>query len=182
MVEVLSKVASVNFRTYSSEAQAEVSMRGFGENSSGRVLVLVDGRRLNNPDMQTINWLSVPLSDVERIEVLQGASSVRYGNNAVAGVINIITKQAKKGVTSSSSLSAGLNGENRESFSVNIGGERSGLLASAEHYGTQGHRERSAYRSASASVRGYFDLSDTLTLNAGASLNDVNYQMPGACN
>ena len=179
LVEALESVAGISFRSYSSDAQAEISMRGFGENSFGRVLVLVDGRRQNSPDMQTINWLSIPLADVERVEVVQGASSVRYGNNAVGGVVNIITTKAKKGTSSATSLSVGSFGENREQFSVNVGGDRSGIVASAEHYGTDGYRDRSGYRSASASVRGYTDLTGSLTLNAGAALNDVFYEMPG---
>ncbi len=179
LVEALESVAGISFRSYSSDAQAEISMRGFGENSFGRVLVLVDGRRQNNPDMQTINWLSIPLADIERVEVVLGASSVRYGNNAVGGVVNILTRQAKNGTTSATSLTVGSFGENREQFSVNVGGDRSGIVTSAEHYGTDGYRDRSGYRSASASVRGFMDLTDSLTLNAGAILNDVFYEMPG---
>jgi iron complex outermembrane receptor protein len=180
VVEVLERAAGVSFRSYSGEAQAEISMRGFGENSSGRVLVLVDGRRLNNPDMQTIDWLSVPLADVERVEILQGASSVRYGNSAVGGVVNIITKKPSAGTKSTASLSAGSFGENRQTFSVDASGERGGVVASAEHYGTEGYRERSGYRSANASVRGTFDATDQLSLSAGIAMADVFYEMPGA--
>lgn len=177
--EALARTAGVVFRSTSSEAQAEISMRGFGENSSGRVLVLVDGRHLNNPDMQAINWLAVPLADVERIEVLHGASSVRYGSGAVGGVVNIITKQARKGMASEAGLSVGSFGENRQRYSLDIGGERAGITASAEQYGTDGYRDRTGYRSAAAAVRGYFDIADALTLTAGASLSDVFYEMPG---
>ena len=96
LVELLSRQAGLNFSSYSNEAQAQVSLRGFGENSFGRVLVLVDGRRLNNPDMQGLNWLAIPLESIERIEILHGPGSVLYGNNAIGGVINIITKTPNK--------------------------------------------------------------------------------------
>ena len=56
-------------------ADAEIHLRGFGEGSGSRVLVLVDGLRLNRPDMGGINWLQVPLSAVERVEVLRGGPS-----------------------------------------------------------------------------------------------------------
>jgi iron complex outermembrane recepter protein len=72
---------------------AEISMRGFGENSHGRVLVLLDGQRMNYPDMAGINWLQIPKSSVERVEVVRGGSSSLYGDYAVAGVVNIITRK-----------------------------------------------------------------------------------------
>jgi hemoglobin/transferrin/lactoferrin receptor protein len=65
--------------------------------SSNRVLILVDGQRLNNSRESTefagIQPGLVDLSQVERIEVLRGPASVLYGSDALGGVINIITKQ-----------------------------------------------------------------------------------------
>lgn len=72
---------------------SSVDMRGFGAAAAQNVLILVNGRRLNNssdigsPDLNTIN-----LDDVERIEIVQGSSGVLYGNQAVGGMINIITR------------------------------------------------------------------------------------------
>ena len=66
--------------------------------SSNRVLVLVDGQRLNNGRESTqfagIQPGLVDLGGVERVEVLRGPASVLYGSDALGGVINIITKQA----------------------------------------------------------------------------------------
>ncbi len=69
-----------------------VSMRGFGENSSQNVLILMDGRPLNNPTLEAPDLSIITLDNVERIEVLQGSAGVLYGANAVGGVINIITR------------------------------------------------------------------------------------------
>ena len=179
VVEALEKLAGVQFRSYSGEAQSEISLRGFGENSHGRALVLMDGRRLNNPDMQTINWLAIPLADIERIEVLQGASSVRYGNNAVGGVVNIITKRAKLGTRAFAGFSVGSFGENRQQLGVNVGGESAGLVASAERYDSDGYRDRSGYGTTNASARGHFDPADLLRLKGGISYGASSYEMPG---
>ena len=54
--------------------------------------VMLDGQRLNPLDSSNIDWGLVPLEAVDRIEVMSGAASVLYGDNAVGGVINIISK------------------------------------------------------------------------------------------
>ncbi len=76
---------------------------------SSHVLVLMDGVRMNDPSGPTReSYLSgTDLSNVARIEVLRGPQSGLYGADAVAGVINIITKQAAEGVSSSLTLEAG---------------------------------------------------------------------------
>jgi len=69
--------------------------------SSNRVLILVDGQRLNNSRESTtfagIQPALVNLAEVERIEVLRGPASVQYGSDAIGGVINIITRQPNLG-------------------------------------------------------------------------------------
>lgn len=72
--------------------QSSVALRGFGENSFGRVLVLVDGERLNNADMEPPNLLRLAFDSVSRIEVMRGPQTVLYGDSASAGVINILTE------------------------------------------------------------------------------------------
>ncbi|MDL2229660.1 TonB-dependent receptor [Treponema sp. OttesenSCG-928-L16] len=178
-VQVLEQVPGIIFRDsmYGPGSQ-EISMRGFGENSFGRVLVLIDGRKLNNPDMKGINWNAVALSDIERIEVLDGSAGVQYGNNAVAGVINIITKKTGPSRTAAL-LSGGSFFENREQLS-HYGRTGWGSFSfAAEHIGTEGYRDRQASRTVNASARVSFDLSERLVLSLDASMADLDYQMPG---
>ncbi|MCG6938252.1 MAG: TonB-dependent receptor [Gammaproteobacteria bacterium] len=78
---------------YGDGSRASVNMRGFGDAAGSNVLVLVDGRRLNNPDIAAPDLNSIALDDVERIEIVQGSAGVLFGDQAVAGVINIITRQ-----------------------------------------------------------------------------------------
>ena len=58
-----------------------------------KVLVLVDGIPVLDPFYTTIQWFKVPLSSVERVEVVRGGGSSLWGNLAVGGVINIISKR-----------------------------------------------------------------------------------------
>src|SRR5215212_343558 len=74
-------------------ASTTVDMRGFGASGSSNTLVLVNGRRLNDIDMAGIDFAAVPKNSIERIEITRGNSgAVLYGDGAVGGVINIITK------------------------------------------------------------------------------------------
>ncbi len=72
-----------------SNGSATVSLRGLG---SGRTLLLVNGRRTAFSDMN-----SIPMSFIERIEVLRDGASTIYGSDAIAGVINFITKRDFEG-------------------------------------------------------------------------------------
>ena len=64
--------------------------------SGNRIMLNIDGRSVNAAGVQGgyfIDWSTIPLDNIERIEVMKGGSSVKYGNNAGGGVINVITKK-----------------------------------------------------------------------------------------
>ncbi len=74
-----------------------ISIRGFNDRYSNKVLVLIDGRSVYSENFSGVFWdqLNVPLEDIERIEVIRGPGGTVWGANAVNGVINIITKSSK---------------------------------------------------------------------------------------
>lgn len=84
-------VAQINANTWA------ISARGFNSQFSNKLLVLVDGRAVYTPTYAGVSWdtLDVPLEDIDRIEVIRGPGGTVWGNNAVNGVINIITKKAQ---------------------------------------------------------------------------------------
>jgi len=120
LLDALSLVPSVRVVS-SSPGDSSVSMGGFGENGFMRTLVLRDGIPLNNPDLDSISWQSIPLGNVERIEILQGPASAQYGDQAVAGVINIVTADPGPGVSVEAAASIDSNLSNEQVLSLSYG-------------------------------------------------------------
>lgn len=75
--------------SFPGSAQAALSMRGVPRGM--RTLVLVDGMPVNNALSGAIDVASIPVSDIERVEVVRGPMSALYGGHAMGGVINYIT-------------------------------------------------------------------------------------------
>ena len=70
-----------------------VSLRGVGPSGASRALVLVDGIPINDPFGGWVPWSRVPLLSVEQVEVVRGGGSALWGNGALGGVINVITRR-----------------------------------------------------------------------------------------
>lgn len=73
------------------------SMRGLGGSNNSRTLVLLDGVPMNEPFAGVVYWTRVPLESIERVEVVKSAAAGVWGNLAMGGVINIITKSPGAG-------------------------------------------------------------------------------------
>ncbi|MCX5705863.1 MAG: TonB-dependent receptor [Candidatus Omnitrophica bacterium] len=92
--EVIGKFTSVNISTYGGPgASKTVTMRG---STAAQVLVMVDGRPINNPRDGQIDLNTIPLENISRIEIMHGPSSNLYGSQGMGGAINIITKEPPK--------------------------------------------------------------------------------------
>jgi iron complex outermembrane recepter protein len=89
-------------------ARTTVDLRGFGAFATANTLILINGRRLNDIDMMGVDLSTIPLNSIERIEVTRGNSgAVLYGDNAVGGVINIVTRTGAGGPPASIRAEAG---------------------------------------------------------------------------
>ncbi len=98
LAEVLAAQGGIQIRDlFGDGSNTTIDMRGFGPTAGSNTLVLVDGRRLNNSgDMATPELNSIDLQDIERIEIIQGSAGVLFGNQAVGGMINIITRSPNR--------------------------------------------------------------------------------------
>jgi iron complex outermembrane recepter protein len=73
-----------------------VSLRSIGPSGVSRSLVLIDGVPFNDPFGGWVYWTRIPLESVDRIELIDGASSSTWGNYALGGVINVVTTRPKR--------------------------------------------------------------------------------------
>ena len=85
-------VAQINGSTWA------VGARGFNQQFENKLLVMVDGRSVYSPTFAGVFWdtMDLPLSDIERIEVVRGPGGAVWGANAVTGVVSIFTKKASE--------------------------------------------------------------------------------------
>jgi iron complex outermembrane recepter protein len=79
-------------------ARTTVDIRGFGAFAAPNTLVLINGRRVNDIDLQSVDFSTLPRDSIERIEITKGNSgAVLYGDNAIGGVINVVLKNGVGG-------------------------------------------------------------------------------------
>ncbi len=161
---------------------ANVDLGGYGVTSNSTTLVLVDGQRLNPPDSQGVSWETVPLNAIERIEILHGAAGVQFGNGAVGGVVNIITRPG-----SGTSISQTIGSFNTLITSASYGHvmDDARLSIQASRSSTDGWRENSGAHASSVRLRYTKDLgakdrafieayvSDSLSHTPGGVLGQV---------
>src|SRR5687768_12645866 len=119
--DLLRMVPGVNVARISANTWA-ISVRGFNDRYSGKVLVLIDGRSVYTPVFSGVYWdqHSVPLEDIDRIEVIRGPGGTLWGANAVNGVINILTKDARE--TQGALITGGFGSEEQGFGGVRYGG------------------------------------------------------------
>ncbi|MBR1920979.1 MAG: TonB-dependent receptor [Kiritimatiellae bacterium] len=162
-------------------ALAQIAPRGYGENGFGRLLVVVDGERLNSPDMNAPNLAQVSLGAVKRVEILQGSQNVLHGDAASAGVVNIVTDPDDYATHGHVELHGGSWNTIGASASLRGGVEdtRTQYWANGGWDHSDGYRHDSGYDaySAGGGVRQNFEGGSYLRLSAFYS--DVDSELPG---
>lgn len=162
----------------STGAAGNLKVRGVG--SGAQLLVLIDGQP------QYAGLMGHPIPDAyqtmmaERVEVLRGPASLYYGSNAMAGVVNIVTRQMKQdGQKTDIQLGAGSYGT-LQGEAVNrarIG--RFSSIVGLSYQRTDGHRPNSNFEQETGFIKLGYDLTDNWQLAGDANLTHFNASNPG---
>ncbi len=121
VVEVLRLVPGVHVSRLSGSRWG-LGIRGFSSDYSNKVMVLLDGISVYDPIFGGVHWqlLEPALEDIDRIEVIRGPGATAWGANAVNGVINIVTKDAR--ITQGAQGAVGVGSEDRGLGAFRYGG------------------------------------------------------------
>ena len=165
----------------STGAAGGISLRGIS-GGTGQVMVLIDG----HPQYQGI--FGHPLSDsyqtmmAERVEVLRGPASVLYGSNAMGGVINIVTRQAKVGhnsVTTNATLGAGSYGTIQAEASNQVRSGRFYSTVSAQYNRSDNHRPSMGFEQYGGFLKLGYDLNEHWNASISSNITHWNASNPG---
>ena len=152
-----------------------ISIRGISSQPNTSVLVLIDG----HPQYQGI--FGHPLadayvaSDIEKVEIIRGPASILYGSNAMAGVINLITKkQNAEGLKLSGGASYG--SYNTQKYYGTLGYKKNkfSVFVSANHDQTDGVRANTDFNITNAYAKAAYEISKHLNVNADYSIAKFN--------
>lgn len=180
VAEILAREANINLRSlFGNDKFAGVDIRGMGDTFGSNVLVLVDGVRQNSADLSGADYASVDVSQIERIEVIRGGGGVRYGNGAVGGVINIITRESEGTLHGRAGVGFG----SFDAWHVYAGGSggygpiSAKLRVAAKD--THGFRDNGEFVSRDGDVALRFTPLEWFKLGLSAEIHDDRFGLPG---
>lgn len=177
--DILKMSQGVNVYSFNTSKSAKVDIRGFGDSASQNVLVLVNGRRVNSIDLSGTDLIQIPIDAVDRIEIIRGAGSVLYGDNAVGGVVNIITKKGEGDL----SISAGgtFGSYDSQSTETQVSGEYKGLsyYMYSQYFDKRGYRQNSDELLKDYNTRIGYDFKDKMGIDFEVGRHEDSIDLPG---
>lgn len=159
-------------------SKGSLSIRG---SEAGQVLVLLDGVRLNSPQVGMFDLSNLPISveEIERIEILRGPASALYGPNALGGVVQIFTREATREPLTRLSLSEGRFEDRRAGFSTSGSGESFRYRLGAARKHSNSFRDNSGFDENTLDGRLGFDLPGGFDVSVSGYHLDKDLKVPG---
>ncbi|MFA5168676.1 MAG: TonB-dependent receptor [Candidatus Omnitrophota bacterium] len=176
---LLTQLTSININSYGGPGAVKtLRMRG---STASQVLVLMDGRPLNNPRDGEVDLNLIPLTNIERVEIVHGPGSSLYGQGAMGGVINIITKNPplEKQETMLSTEYGTFN-TTLERFLYGAAAGNLGALITGEYGYSSGYRENSAYETKNGSAKITYKINESHDLVFSTALVNQLAGTPGS--
>jgi len=164
VTDILNNLGGVFVQKTGAFGRTDPLIRGIGQRGR-RIMVLIDGRPVKMGLFGCTITHSLPIDNVERIELVRGPASVLYGSDALGGVINIITRKVKEGYETDLTVSGG--SYNTQQYLFRHGGkvEKFDYYLTADRKLSDGHREQSEYDSLDYTAKFGYELTDTLYLS-----------------
>jgi len=136
VVDMLKDIPEINIvQNGGAGKSATVIFRG---GSSTHTLVMIDGVKMKSTTTGYFDFANILLNDIERIEIVKGAQSTIYGSEAMAGVINIITKKGKGPLKIQGSYEQGANNTYSPSVTLSGGSNKVDFRLTGSIYETDG--------------------------------------------
>jgi len=177
VTEILDLLPSVDILEYGSTGSSRsVHTRGA---SSSQVLTLIDGRPVNTPRDGVTDFNQIPLSNIERIEVLRGPASSIYGAGAIGGVINIITKSGKEKMYTEALNKFGSFTTKLSSFSHGYKIKDLDYFISYEYLASHGHRDNADYLSNNVNTKFGYQLNTDNRVSVSTGYYNSEAGTPG---
>jgi outer membrane cobalamin receptor len=176
--ELLQNEVGIDFKSNGTAgANTSISIRGA---SSLQTLVLVDGRRINDIGIGSVNFTSIPANIIERVEIIRGSGAAVYGTGAFGGVVNVITKKATK-TAPVGDVSASYGSFNTFSPVLNVTylTDKYGAFVSISNISSDGDRENSKFMSMNTFFSGHFDIFERSKLSLSGNIYKSEYGVPG---
>ncbi|HEY6000106.1 MAG TPA: TonB-dependent receptor [bacterium] len=155
--------------------QTSVFLRGA---SSGQTLVLVDGVRVNNAFNGRYDFVDTTVDNVERIEVVRGPQSTRYGSDALGGVINIVTKRSAAANSGSALVEVGENASTRVRAATTAVLGPVSLSAEGGAFDTDNERPNSKFHEAGGSFGATWRASERFDVGLSGSYRESSAGTP----
>lgn len=196
-----SGLSTTTTQTNGSDGSQQISLRGLG---ADRTLVLVDGKRWVTDLDGTVDLSTIPVAIIERIDVLKDGASAIYGSDAIAGVVNIITRKNFEGAQFGISYGQTAKGDGQQraaDLTIGAAGERASgvvsisyseqkeIMAGDRYISTEPYYECTKYFQniygpsvttcpfgSGSNVWGRFNVGGNKTINPNANLQD-GYQL-----
>ncbi|NQU73806.1 MAG: TonB-dependent receptor plug domain-containing protein, partial [Candidatus Omnitrophica bacterium] len=180
--DILKETTGINVYDSSTEKTVRVDIRGFVDTSVSNILVLINGRKVNSIDISGPDWMQIPLETIERIEIVRGAGSVLYGDNAVGGVVNIITKKGEGKV--SGKIGAKHGSYNMRQADAEISGTKDKIsyYLYSKQFNTKGYRSNSDVHTKDHNARVGYIFSEDLYMDLMTGWHEDDYGLPGGLN
>ena len=161
-------VSVMDFSGFGLGADGSVNLRGVVNSSRSGALVLVDGVRQNRFTGDEAHWQSLPLEQIERIEILRGGSSVIYGEGALSGLISITLKhRADRPLETEEGFEVGTFGQYHEFASARGRTGPVNYSTGYDRHDVRGYRESTKARTTTIHEHVGVDLLPTLHVETG---------------